>query len=251
MTPSFARRSPILAASRDLRRVLGVRREHAAEVRLAAQPAEQLVVRREELDLAERRDPQLHAGALEVLALDALLDHAAALQELGDIARVRRVQQLELHLLHRAEDRFLLAVGARSGHVGEVDEGVALAGHTLVQLDEHLTDRWLAGAHVGDGVDRVVDRREVLDAERVGDTFLEEQLAAAALRAEMEVTRIGAVHRDAEAHREVALELGRVVRHQVRAVVVGDQRADVLHEPAAARAASPRAASGDRRAPPR
>ena len=54
--------------ARDHGRVVRVGGEAAAEVALPARPAEQLVVRRQQLELAERRDPQLDARAPELLA---------------------------------------------------------------------------------------------------------------------------------------------------------------------------------------
>src|SRR4051794_24657361 len=58
---------------RDLARVLGLGGEAAAEVALPARTPEQLVVRRDDLDLAVGRDVQLHARAAYVGAGDALL----------------------------------------------------------------------------------------------------------------------------------------------------------------------------------
>ena len=77
--PARASRAPIFAASRgDLARVGDVGGEAAAEIALPARAAEQLVVRREQLDVAERRHPQLHARAAEAPSpRDPLLDDAA------------------------------------------------------------------------------------------------------------------------------------------------------------------------------
>ena len=71
---------------RDLARVPGLGREAAAEVALPARAAEQLVVRRHDLDLAVRRDVELHARAAHVGAGDALLDDAADLAEPLEVA---------------------------------------------------------------------------------------------------------------------------------------------------------------------
>src|SRR5439155_24310958 len=73
----------------DHRRVPGVGREAAAHERLPARPAEQLVVRREQLDLAQRRYPQLDARAPELVTRDQLLDDAAGRPELRQI-RIER-----------------------------------------------------------------------------------------------------------------------------------------------------------------
>jgi hypothetical protein len=61
--------------------------------------------------------------------------------------------------------------------------------------------------------------------------LLLEETAAARLRAEVEVLRVGAVHRDPERHGEVALELRRVVRDEVGALRVGDQLAEPPDQP--------------------
>ena len=68
----------------------------------------------------------------------------------------------------------------------------------------------------------------------MGDAFVGEQLAAAALGAEAEVTGIRAVHRDSQPQREIAFQLGRVVGDQVRPIGVGDQGPQPLHQPGAA-----------------
>ena len=68
----------LLGVAADLDRVAGVGREPAADVRLPARAAQELVVRREDLDLAERRHAQLDAGAAELVADEPLLDDAAS-----------------------------------------------------------------------------------------------------------------------------------------------------------------------------
>ena len=68
-------------------------------------------------------------------------------------------------------------------------------------------------------------------AERIRDPGLGKDPARSRLRAEMKVPRIGSVHRDAEPQREIALEVRRVERHQMRAVRIDHQRADLLEEP--------------------
>ena len=98
---------------RDRRRIRRVGREPAAEVALAARPAEELVVRGEKLDLAERRDAQLHARASELLARDPLLDHAALLAERRCVAVKGETGVLEAHRAHPRLD--LSATVASSG----------------------------------------------------------------------------------------------------------------------------------------
>ena len=82
------------------------------------------------------------------------------------------------------------------------------------------------GAHADDRVGHLVEGAQVLHAQRVRDADLGEQPAAAGLGAERRQPRIRAVHGDSEAQRDVALELGGVVGHEVRARPVGDQRRD-------------------------
>ena len=61
--------------------------------------------------------------------------------------------------------------------------------------------------------------------------LLGEEAPAARLRAVGEEARVGAVHRDAEREREVAFELRRVERDEVRAVGIGNEPADLLEQP--------------------
>ncbi len=76
---------------RDRGGVGGIGREATAEVALPARAAEQLVVRREHLERAERRHPHLDARAAELLAGDSLLDDPAALGEISGVCgRSRR-----------------------------------------------------------------------------------------------------------------------------------------------------------------
>src|SRR5690242_17610351 len=62
----------------DLPGVTERRWKPAADVALPAGTAEQLVVRGEQLDLAERGHAELHARAVDLGAGDALLDDSAA-----------------------------------------------------------------------------------------------------------------------------------------------------------------------------
>ena len=99
LRPDLARRAT------DQRRIGRISREAAAEVELAGRPAEQLVVGRQELHLAERRDAQLHARAADLRADDALLDHPAALLELGGVVLEGDVRRFEAHLPHARGER--------------------------------------------------------------------------------------------------------------------------------------------------
>ncbi len=214
----------------DQARVARVGREPAPDVRLAGRSAEQLVVGRQHLQLPQRRDPELHAGALEVGPLDALLDDSAPLGELCRVTTEGGFGRFELHRLDRGPYRRFFPRTSRRGHRREVDQHVALTGHALVEFGDHLGDRWLALPHVGDCGHQVVDAAQILDAQRMRHPFFRKQAPTAALGSEREVPRIGAVHRNAEADRQVALQLGGVVGNHVGAVGVGDQRPQPLHQ---------------------
>ena len=94
-------------------------------------------------------------------------------------------------------------------------EGVALPGDTLVELDDDAAHRGALGPHPDDGIGHVVERAQVLHAERVRDPCLGEQPPAAGLGAQRCKSWIGAVHRDPKAERDVPLELRGVVGHKV------------------------------------
>ena len=88
----------------DLGRLLGDRagvgevgREAAAEVALSARPAEELVVGREQLDLAQRGHAQLHARAADLDPAHALLDDAAVLAQAAEVALEAHLGVLEGH----------------------------------------------------------------------------------------------------------------------------------------------------------
>ena len=63
------------------------------------------------------------------------------------------------------------------------------------------------------------------------NALLLEQAPAARLRAIGEEARVGAVHRDPEREREVALQLRRVEGDEVRAVGIRHEAADLLEQP--------------------
>ena len=77
----------------------------AAEVRLAVRPAEHLVVRREDVHLAGRADPELHARAPEVVAQDPLLDDPAQTVERGEVLLGTQLLVFELECLHPLRER--------------------------------------------------------------------------------------------------------------------------------------------------
>ena len=63
-------------------------------------------------------------------------------------------------------------------------------------------------------------------AERMADAGVGEEPPAAGLRAERQHARVGAVQRDAEREREIALECRRREGHEVAELGIGDARAD-------------------------
>ena len=144
-------------------------------------------MRGEQLHLAERRDAKLHAGAEELFAGDPLLDDGAALGELRRVGRETLVRLLEAHVAHLRFDRRALVgralvgralVGrARHRQTLEIHERVPLARHSLVQLDEDLSQSGLARPQRGDGLDDGGNGRQVLDPEGVGNALLGEQAA--------------------------------------------------------------------------
>ena len=120
--------------------------------------------------------------------------------------------RLQLHLAKPLHHRGPLVGGARGGQPGQPDDGVPGPGDALVELDDDAVHRSAAGRACHDGVGQVVERAQVLHPERVRHADLGEHPAAAGLGAERRQPRVGAVHRDAQRERDVALELGRVVR---------------------------------------
>ncbi len=116
---------------------------------------------------------------------------------------------------------------ARRGQVTQVDDRVAAAGDAVVELDDRARDGRPGRPHPRQRVDDALRVVQVLVAERVLNAGLGEQPPASGLGAEGQVHRIGAVERDAQRQREVALELGGRVRHEMAARRVRDQRADL------------------------
>ena len=139
----------------DRGRVRGIRGKDAAEVALAARAAEQLVVRRQHLEPAERRHAHLDARRAELLARDPLLDDAAAPGERVRVPVERDLGQLELHRLQPFED---LRCPRAFRKAGEVDDRVPLARHALVELDDHLREPGPLGTELGDRLRRLLDR---------------------------------------------------------------------------------------------
>ena len=124
----------------------------------------------------------------------------------------------------------LLVARAGPRQAVELDDRVALAGDAGVELDDDLLQLRLGGAQARDRLDRVGAARDPLHAERVLDAGAREQLARAALGAEVGERRIGAVDRDAERVADRLLELGRDVGDEVAALDVRDRPADAVEQ---------------------
>ncbi len=113
----------------------------------------------------------------------------------------------------------------------QVHHCVARAGDALVQLHDRLAQRRPSHAHALHARHDVVDRVEILGPDRTLHPELLEHPPAAGLAAEVLESRIRTVHRDPKAQRDVALERCGVVRDQVTALRIGDQRPDLPQKP--------------------
>ena len=113
----------------------------------------------------------------------------------------------------------------------QIDQRVALTGDALVELDDDLGRGRPLLAHRHHGVGDLVEVVQVLVPERMTNSLLGEQAAAAGLRPEVHESGVGTVHRDPERHGEVTLELRRVVGDEVAERPVRDQAGDAAEEP--------------------
>ena len=108
MTPSRASRRPTLSASTAICDAYsGSAGKWQPKYVWPCGAAEHLVVRRHDVDLARRADPELDARAPEVLALDPLLDDPALLVERREV--LLDVDLLVLELDRRARGRVVCA----------------------------------------------------------------------------------------------------------------------------------------------
>ena len=180
--PSSASRAPIVAACVVISwAYCGVGGEDAAQVFLAARSAQELVVRREQLDHAAGQDAELDTGAQQLVALDPLLDDAAPLRELRDVDVVRRLLGLELHLRELSQHRLPLLGRSRLWEAREPYDGIALSRDTLVELDDRTAHGRTRGAHLHDRVGDVVEPVQVFGAQRVRHAQLAEEPPAPGL----------------------------------------------------------------------
>src|SRR5882672_1488187 len=71
---------------------------------------------------------------------------------------------------------------------------------------------------------------QVIEAERVVDSRLREELSATCLGPERKMTRVSAIERNTETQGEISLEERCVVADEMRAVLIGDANGDLLQQ---------------------
>ena len=206
-------------------------------------------MRREQLDLAERRDAQLHARAAELGADDALLHDPASLASWREVALEGDVVLLERHRLDARRAARRARRRARRRELGEVDRRVAAARHAVVELDDRVPHRGARRAHLHERVHHAVDVAHVLAAERMEDVRVGEQAAAARLGAEGQQApdrrrRAGCPSSSATSRSSAA----RRVRDQVAEAGSGISAADLRDHPRPLTRPSRRASGASRRA---
>ena len=122
----------------------------------------------QQLHLTGGRHPQLHARAAQLDAGDPLLDDAATLCQLREVGVQAEGRVLEAHRPQAVEHLGPLVRRAGCGKAGEVDDRVARTGHPLVELDDDgRTRAGRCGAQAQRRVDQLVERVQVLEADRV------------------------------------------------------------------------------------
>src|SRR5262249_17415631 len=149
------------------RSVSRIGRETASEVSLPRGASQDLIVRREPLNLSQRGDPQLGAGAAKLFADNSFFDDAATLIQLPDISIVGRALHLELHRFEAGKNRIPLFGISDRRQAGQIYQRIALAGDTLVELYQHLAEGRLLPAHLGDGARYVFDAIKIFHSERI------------------------------------------------------------------------------------
>ena len=172
------------------RGVVGIGREHAAEVLLTARAAEKLVVGGQQLDGAVGQRPHLDARAGQRLAGDPLLDDAAVLLEGGQVG----VDGRAFRPPAACSSRRSVIAAASSGEPGSgspVRSTMALPAPETPSLS--FTIAWLQRrpprAHALHARHDVVDRVEVLRPDRTPHPEFLEHPAAAGLAAEVREPR--------------------------------------------------------------
>jgi hypothetical protein len=122
----------------DDRRIRAVGGEATARELLAAAPVKDLVVRREQLDRAGRRDLELDARAAEPTSGDPLFHDATLCGQLAQVGGRGDPVHVGDQALKALEDQRALAARAGSGQAGQIDDGVSLAGYRMIELDDQL-----------------------------------------------------------------------------------------------------------------
>ena len=172
---------------------------------------------REQLDLAQGRDPQLHARAAELDPRDPFLDHTALP---GEACRGRRRAPGPPSPTTSPSPAARARPLRPAPPVPEDRSGrrVAFPAPATPSLSFTIADRidWLRAPQRGERrLDLLAELRRSSAPRGVRDALLAKQLPAAGLGPEDEQTRVGAVHRYPEREGEVSL-LGRGrVGHQV------------------------------------
>ena len=200
----------------DQLRVGGVGREDAAQIALPARAAEQLVVGREQLDHAAGQDAQLDAGAAQLVARRCAPRRCRRPRRTSR-GRRRTASSRTRAASPRAARRTAVPLVGRSrrGRPARSTRALPCSGDALVELDDRPGASRALGAHLARSRRR--SRRGCAGPRRRAGTARRPRRTAAGSRscAEVGQPRVGAVHRDAEAQRDVALELGGVVGDQV------------------------------------
>ena len=145
-------------------------------------------MRGQHLDLAERRDAELHARAAHLRAADALLDDAAVPPSCPRYARSVDVGLLEGHRLDAAAQLGALVGGAGRRQVAQVDGRVPAAGDAVVELHDRARHRPAARA-CPRAPRRPRRGRAGPRGPGVDDAGVREQPPAPRLRAERKVSR--------------------------------------------------------------
>ncbi len=128
------------------------------------------------------------------------------------------------------ELRERVAEGLASRRGGIAEDGVAFSGEAFVELDDRTRDARTAAAQFLERVQQVVLGADVFGAFGKGHPGFPKNLPASRLRAETGKSRIHAVQRNAQEHRQLSLERGRVEHGQERPGGVGDTVADALDQ---------------------
>jgi hypothetical protein len=129
---------------------------------LPAGAAEDLVVRGQQLRLAERRDPELDAGTAHVLADHPLLHDPLALTEFGQEGLDVDQVGFKLHLADPVGEPLEFRGAARLWKRPQVHDGIPRAGDSLVELHHRRLRVGVLAPQVGKGLDDLLLRPEVL-----------------------------------------------------------------------------------------